>query len=103
MNNLIYLIGRIVSDPEINETENGTKECMITLAIARNFKNEDGIYETDFIPCALLGMIATNVKEYCKKGDLVGIKGRIEKLTKEEEIKIVAEKVTFLSSNKMED
>ena len=102
MLNQIVLVGRLVSDPQINETENGTKECNITLAVPRSYKNSDGIYETDFIPCLLYKGIAENTAEYCKKGDLIGIKGRIQ--TKQEEDKniteIVAERVTFLSSRK---
>lgn len=102
MINQIVLVGRLVSDPQTNETENGAKECNITLAVPRSYKNSEGIYETDFIPVKLYEGIAENTAEYCKKGDLIGIKGRIQ--TKQEEDKniteIVAERVTFLSSRK---
>jgi len=102
MLNQIVLVGRLVQDPEIKELENGMKTSYITLAVPRSFKNADGIYETDFIPCLLYEDIAENTVEYCQKGDLLGIKGRIQ--TKQEEdksiIEIVAEKVTFLSSRK---
>lgn len=102
MLNQIVLVGRLVQDPEIKELENGMRTSYITLAVPRSFKNSDGIYETDFIPCLLYKGIAENTVEYCQKGDLLGIKGRIQ--TKQEEdksiIEIVAEKVTFLSSRK---
>ncbi len=102
MLNQIVVVGRLVSDPQINETENGQRVSNITLAVSRCYKNDAGIYETDFIPCMVWNNIADNVKEYCKKGDIVGVKGRLQ--TKQEEgkniIEIVAEKVTFLSSRK---
>lgn len=102
MLNQIVLVGRLVSDPQINETENGRKVSVITLAVSRCYKNMNGEYDTDFIPCILWNGIAETTTEYCKKGDLVGIKGRIQ--TKQEDnknlIEIVAEKVTFLSSRK---
>ena len=102
MLNQIVLVGRLVSDPEIKETENENKVSYITLAVPRSYKNSEGIYETDFIPCKVGYPMCDNVKEYCKKGDLLGIKGRTQ--TKQEEdkniIEIVAEKVTFLSSRK---
>ena len=102
MLNQIVLVGRLVQDPEIKELENGVKTSYITLAVSRSYKNTDGIYETDFIPCLLYKGIAENTAEYCKKGDLLGIKGRIQ--TKQEEnkniIEIVAERVTFLSNRK---
>lgn len=102
MINQIVLVGRLVSDPQINETENGTKECNITLALPRSYKNSDGIYETDFIPVKLYEGIAENTAEYCKKGDLIGIKGRTQAKQEEDKniIEIVAESVTFLSNRK---
>lgn len=102
MLNQIVLVGRLVQDPEIKELENGVKASYITLAVPRSHKNSDGIYETDFIPVKLWSGVAESTTEYCKKSDLLGIKGRIQ--TKQEEnkniIEIVAEKVTFLSSGK---
>lgn len=74
MHNLVYLIGRLVSDPELKSTENSNDHANITLAVQRNFKNSDGIYETDFIRCSLWNGIAQNATEYCKKGDLIGNK-----------------------------
>ena len=50
MLNQIVMVGRLVQDPEIKELENGIKTSYITLAIPRNYKNSEGIYEADFIP-----------------------------------------------------
>ena len=96
MLNQIVLVGRLVSDPEINETEN--KVCNITLAVPRSYKNMNGEYETDFIPVTLWQGIAEQTTNYCKKGDLVGVKGRLQ--VREGKVEVVAEKVTFLSSRK---
>ena len=104
--NQTVIVGRIVKDPELRETENGNKITNITLAVPRSFKNTNGEYETDFISCVLWKGIAENVVEYCKRGDLVGIKGRIqsrnieENEVKKQALEVVAEKVTFLSSKK---
>ena len=102
MLNQIVVVGRLVSDPEIKETENGVKTSYITLAVTRCYKNEEGIYETDFIPVKLFKNIAENTVDYCKKGDIVGVKGRLQTRQEEDKniIEIVAEKVTFLSSRK---
>lgn len=102
MLNQIVLVGRLVQDPEIKELENGQRVSYITLAVPRSYKNADGIYETDFINCIVWNNIADNVKEYCKKGDLLGIKGRIQTRQEEDKniIEIVAEKVTFLPNRK---
>ena len=92
MLNQTILVGRIAGDFE-NVDNNFRK---VVLAVNRSYKNVEGIYETDFIPCLLGGAIATNTVEYCRKGDLIGIKGRIE--VRNNEVSIIAEKVTFLSS-----
>ena len=99
MLNQVVLVGRLTSDPEINEVENGRKVTTITLAVSRSYKNLNGEYETDFIKCYLWNAIAETTAEYCKKGYLVGVKGRLQCLSGNE-LQLVAEKVTFLSSRK---
>lgn len=94
MLNQIILIGRIVE--EIGEKEGNYS---ITMAIPRSFKNKDGEYENDFIEIISTKGIGESTKEYCKKGDLIGIKGRVETGNI-----IKAEKITFLSNSaKKED
>lgn len=109
MLNQTVIVGRLVRDPELYETENGNKVTNITLAVPRSFKNMDGEYDTDFISCVLWKGIAENAVEYCKKGDLLGVKGRIQSRkvnldeeTKREVLEVVAEKVTYLSSHNKE-
>ena len=101
MLNQTVLVGRLVQDPEIKELENDKKVCNITLAVTRSYKNADGIYETDFIPITLWQRIAENVKEYCKKGDLVGVRGKLQ--AREDKVEVIGEKVTFLSSKAKEE
>lgn len=95
MLNQITIVGRIASDLELNEAED-KKVTTITLAVSRSYKNAEGEYETDLVPVTLWAGIAENTVNYCKKGDIVGVRGRIE--TKEDKIVIVAEKLSFLSS-----
>lgn len=97
MTNQVIIIGRLVSDPQINETENGNKICTIALAVPRSYRNINGEYDTDFIDCVLYKGVAETTSEYCRKGDLMAIKGSIQRLSGED-LKIVADKVTFLSS-----
>jgi single-strand DNA-binding protein len=109
MLNQIVIVGRLVRDPEVKETESGKKVSNITLAIPRSYKNADGEYDTDFIKCVLWSGVAENTSEYCRKGDLLGVKGRVQSSTieengKEKEImEVIAEKITFLSSKKNKD
>ena len=105
MLNQVILVGRLVRTPEVYETETGRKRSQITLAVARSYKNQNGEYDTDFLDCTLWTGIAENTAEYCKSGDVIGVKGRLQTWLLENEdgskykkVEIVAEKVTFLSS-----
>lgn len=107
MLNQAVLVGRIVYEPELKETDNGNKIANVTLAVPRSFKNANGEYDTDFISCVLWKGVAESTVEYCHKGDLVGVKGRIqtrdvelEDDTRKKYVEVVAEKVTFLSSKR---
>lgn len=99
MLNQVVIVGRLVSKPIVEENENGRKVSEITLAVTRSYKNAEGIYDTDFIKCTLWNGIAENTVEYCDKGDLVGVKGRLQCLSGNE-LQLIAEKVSFLSSCK---
>lgn len=102
MLNQVVLVGRLVERPILEENENGKKVCNITLAVSRTYKNDMGEYDTDFIKCILWNGIAENTVEYCEKGDIVGVKGRLQCLSGNE-LQVVAEKVTFLSTNKTKE
>lgn len=108
MLNQVVLVGRLTADPEVIKTESGKKKTTVCLAVARSFKNPDGIYESDFVRCILWDGIAASTSEYCKKGDVVGIKGRLQtsKYEKDGETKysydVIAEKVTFLTNKKVD-
>lgn len=107
MLNQAFLVGRIVQEPVLKKTDSGKNVANITLAVPRSYKNNDGEYDTDFVSCVLWQGIAENTVEYCKKGDLVGIRGRIQtriadidEETKRQYVEVVAEKVTFLAGKK---
>lgn len=100
MLNQAVLVGRISNDLE-RRNEEGNNSVNITLAVPRNFKNANGEYDTDFLKVQLFKTIAESTIEYCKKGDLVGVKGRIQ--SEDGEMKIIAERLTFLSSRKADE
>ena len=106
MHNMVYLIGRLTEDPTIKDEE--SNYLPINLAVQRAYKNEDGVYETDYLRCVMWDGIATNTCEYCKKGDLVGIKGRLQNRSYEDETtkekkyitEVIVDKISFLASKK---
>lgn len=99
MLNQVVLVGRIVDNLELT-TKKEEKASELTIAVQKTIKNEEGIYETDFIKILLFNMISQNTLEYCKKGDIIGVKGRLSVI--DNNLRVIAEKVTFLSSNSNE-
>ena len=106
MVNQIVLVGRIAKAPEVRTTETGKKYASLTLAVPRAYKNVNGEYDTDFLDCTLWTQVAEATSEYCNTGDMIGVKGRVQNRiieapdgTKRRKTEIVAEKVTFLTSN----
>jgi single-strand DNA-binding protein len=110
MLNQVVIAGRLTADPEIVTSDNNKKRTYITVAVPRSYKNVNGTYDTDFIRCILWGGIAESTCEYCQKGDIVGIKGRLQTSSYEKEdgekawvTDVIAEKVSFLSSKKTDE
>ncbi len=105
--NHVILVGRLTGTPEVIKTEKEVSRTIVNLAVPRIFKNQNGIYETDFIRCVLWNGIANRASEYCKKGDIVCIRGRLQVRNYETEdqekkwlTEVVAETISFVSSVK---
>lgn len=100
MLNQIVVVGRLVKNPIEEKNEEGKTLANITLAVPRSYKNANGEYDTDFLEFTLWENTASSTTKYCKKGDIIGIKGRVESINTKDgyKMRLIAEKVTFLSS-----
>lgn len=107
MLNQLTLIGRIAKDPTLQTTRDGGSYTRFTLAVRRPFKNQSGNYDTDFIPCISWGKVSETIVDYCTKGSLISLNGRIHMRTQELENQkrvvlpeIIGENVIFLHLKK---
>ena len=78
MINSVCLVGRLTRDPELKHTGNNIAAASFNLAVNRNFKDANGERETDFINCVIWRQQAENLANWAKKGALIGITGRIQ-------------------------
>ena len=78
MINSTVLVGRLTRDPELKYTGNNVAVASFSLAVNRNFKDANGERETDFINCVIWRQQAENLANWAKKGALIGITGRIQ-------------------------
>lgn len=89
MLNNFMVVGRI------NNIDLEDDKCTLAMKVTRSYKNENGEYEEDLINIQVFDNLSNTLNEYCKTGDLVGVKGRIQNSNA-----LIAEKITFLSSKK---
>lgn len=78
MINEVILVGRLTKDPELKYTSEGTALASFHLAVNRNYRNQDGVVEADFVSCTVWRKLAETTANYCRKGALIGITGRIQ-------------------------
>ena len=76
--NCVLIVGRITKDIELRQMQSGTSNCLFTLAVDRGFKDEQGNVQCDFISCVAWSGQAEFLSRYCRKGDRVGVKGRLQ-------------------------
>ena len=78
MINNVTLVGRLTKDIDLKYTSNGLAVAQFTLAVARDFANQNGERETDFINCVMWRKSAETLANYAGKGSLIGVVGRIQ-------------------------
>ena len=78
MLNNVVLIGRITRDPELRTTASGQNTVSFSLAVERNFKDQNGETQADFINCVAWRNQADFIANYIKKGFLISVQGRIQ-------------------------
>lgn len=110
MINQVTLVGRLTRNPDLKVTPDGTYVTNVTVAVNRNYRNQNGDFDADFVQCTLWKKTAENTAQYCRKGSLIGITGRIQTRNYNNQdgkrvyvTEVVAELVKFLDSKPMED
>ncbi|GAJ27002.1 single-stranded DNA-binding protein [Liquorilactobacillus sucicola DSM 21376 = JCM 15457] len=78
MINRAVLVGRLTRDPDLRYTANGVAVATFTVAVNRQFTNQQGEREADFINCVIWRKAAENFANFTHKGSLVGVDGRIQ-------------------------
>lgn len=109
MINNVILAGRLVRDVELRQTSTGKEMTYFTLAVNRNFKNEQGVQAADFIGCVAFGKTAENMARFLSKGSLIAVEGRISTRNFQGNdgktvyvTEVVASSITFLESKKQQ-
>lgn len=109
MTNNVVLVGRLVRNVELRQTSTGKEMTYFTLAVNRNFKNEQGVQAADFIGCVAFGKTAENMARFLGKGSLIAVEGRISTRNFQGNdgktvyvTEVVASSITFLESKKQQ-
>lgn len=107
MLNRVVLVGRLTKDVDLRYTQSGKAVGNFTVAVNRPFKNQQGENEADFINSVAWGKQAENLANYMKKGSQIGVDGRLQSRTYENQqgqtvfiTEVVADSVQFLETKK---
>ncbi|MDY0075319.1 MAG: single-stranded DNA-binding protein [Acholeplasmataceae bacterium] len=104
MINRVILVGRITKDPELKMTQSNIPVVTFTLAVNRQFTDQSGERQADFIQCVVWRKQADNLARFVKKGALLGVEGRIQTRNYEAEngtryvTEVVCDSIQFLES-----
>lgn len=103
--NVVAVMGRFTSDPEIKKTNSGTSITSFTLAVQRDRKDPNGEYPTDWIDVIAWGKTAEFICKYFAKGQMAAIQGSLQtrnwedkKGGKHKSVELVASGVSFCGS-----
>lgn len=107
MLNRVVLTGHLTKDPELKVTQSGLSIVQFVIGVQRQFARKDGEREADFISCVAWRKTAENIAKYFKKGQLIGIDGRIQTRSYDDKngqrvyvTEVVVDNFAFLSSQK---
>ncbi|QCR31447.1 single-stranded DNA-binding protein [Lysinibacillus sp. SGAir0095] len=93
--NQVGLVGRLTRDPVLKIFSENRVQTNFVIAINRNYRNNQGNVEADFVNCIAWGRLAERVVNYCGKGSLVAVNGRLQtrSFTNKENVKIYTTEV----------
>jgi single-strand DNA-binding protein len=107
--NQVILTGRLAKEPELHYSKDGIGVTTFHLAVKRNFKNAEGTYEADFVPCVSFRKTAENIASFCDKGSLVALSGRLQTRSYENKdnikmyvTEVVVDSIEFLQRKRTE-
>lgn len=105
MLNVITVLGRICNEIELKSTPTGTEACSFTIACERDYKNQNGEKDTDFLDVVTFRNTANFVSKYFAKGRAIVVSGRLQTRmwedkngNKRKSTEIIADNVYFADS-----
>ena len=108
--NQVGLVGRLTKDPTLRQLNENRSTVSFVIAINRNFRNNQGAVDADYLLCVAWGKLAERIAKYCGKGSLIGVKGRLQSktYTNKDNIKVyttevVVEDVRFFALKQREE
>lgn len=75
--NKVIIMGRLTADPELRTSQSGVSNLRFTVAVNRNFKNQNGEYDADFISCVAFKQRAEFIARYFSKGSMICVEGSL--------------------------
>jgi single-strand DNA-binding protein len=104
--NKLIIIGRLTKDPELRYTQSGTAVCSFAVANNRSYvSGGEKKEQVSYFNCVAWAKAGEIIAEYCKKGQRIGIEGRLQQRSWDDQegkrrhtVEIVVDNFQFLSA-----
>lgn len=110
MLNIVAIMGRLVADPELRTTQNGTNVCSFRIACDRNYTASGQERQTDFIDVVAWRQSAEFISKYFQKGSMIAIDGSLQSRQYQDKngnnrtaVEVLANHISFAGSAKKPD
>lgn len=110
MLNIVAIMGRLVADPELRTTQNGTNVCSFRIACDRNYTASGQECQADFIDVVAWRQSAEFISKYFQKGSMIAIDGSLQSRqyqdkngNKRTAVEVLANHISFAGSAKKPD
>lgn len=107
MINTVAIVGRLTKDPELRKTQSGISVLQFTVAVQRPYADSNGNRGADFISCVAWRKAAENISTYFKKGNSIGLEGRLQSRSYDSKegnrifiTELLVERFSFIESKK---
>lgn len=99
--NTVMVVGKLTKDVIFEKVDEETFKAKVNIEIKKNYRNKEGIYETDCIDINLYGNVALNACNYLRKDSVIGVRGSLS--IEDNKLQVNAERVSFLNNIKRKE
>ena len=109
MLNVVGIVGRLVADPELRTTQQGTNVCTFRIACERSYTPKGQQRQADFVDIVAWGKTAEFICKFFQKGSMIAIDGSLQTRNYQDKqgnkrtaVEVVANNISFAGAKRQD-